>query len=1004
MLMSLSRRRRTGGGFLLAAALAVLFALFTIAIALHWMGASARSAYMASEAQFEAEQSLHAQMAEKGAKLQQVDQPPAPTALEVGVKVDADSREQIAPPAYGKDIFGAAGQKAKGFAQNASYYDSAITKVFTDYPVAPWHSLFAFKPTSWRVDYATYLTRRYVSSYSADFPFAAYAPEGKITVKQAAAWSNPALTEAAADPTGALSGVPVSLAAKDDVTVSDAFPLGEVWSAQGQVKLPKGSGAVAWRLKPPVAIGVGQSYADRLVAQITDAMGQLSSAADAGDKTANVITGIDIGDFIDVLFGDVEKMQTLFSMRNALKFPLPILPGFASQPPHYQLIFHMPYAPDLSGGAKLDASMLPQLDKAKVDALIAAKEKLDNLKAQLQKAIDEFNANPIDLLKDKVDSLTTAVKDAQSVVDSLTAEINAQNQAATTALKALAEGSDQGALTRADEDASGLDDDGDTGYCYSQVFKALWGMMEGLIDAMKTGNGRSIMSKMVHEVRLIYFGRPSNVAVIDTDGGKLAMKATWVVPRGRTLKFAGDFSIQGDLWVQRGAVLNVIGNLTVAPPGVVSDTDPLKPSGRVVLEEGASIVVGGNFTCQGGPRFGSVLTCGPFQQVHPLTSAILANGSVTIPNGIYSSAVLDEMTASLAGSDMLKAPFTSLVPNAGKVAGPFHRRKPYIASYATIIGIVVPVPFIGILVFPEPTAQTNLHVPIFRMMSLAYAGMLNATFGENLFTHCDWWVFGDGVVPALPKVDPTALAGVVKAVANAFPTLATNIASWLGDLLTNVVTELVTTLVTKLSEEIISKLLEAVPYGSIVSGAVKAGMDKLTQAITDKIKEGIQKGIEAVSGVDITQANLVEGGVVEQLKQAVKGVLDSGALAALSHECAGVLVFGRNGVSVGTSGGAPIAAGMFVSDKDIVIGTDFVVGSLLSAHGSITAKNVLYYPYYTRASLPIPSDPAPGTGGWLQKAIDHPAYGGDMYGENETPGAVDIGLPVQHVTAGGWDK
>lgn len=1001
---SIVRRRGTRGGFLLAAALAVLFALFTVAIALHWTGASARASYMASEAQFEAEQALQAQMAEKGSKLQQVDEPSVGVALEVGVKADADSHEQVAPPGYGKDIFGAAGQKAKGFTQNASYYDSAVTKVFTDYSVAPWHSLIAWKPSTWRVDFASYLTRRYVSSYSADFPFAAYAPEGKITVKQAAAWSNPSLTDAAADPAGALSGVPVSLGAKDDITVSEAFPVGDVYSAQGPIKLPKGSGGVAWHHKPPLALGVGQSYADRLVAQITDAMGQLSSAADAGDKTANVITGIDIGDFLDVLFGDVAKMQTLFSMRNALKFPLPILPSFASQPPHYQLIFHMPYAPDFAGGGKLDASQLPQLDRAKADALIAAKEKLDKLKAELQKAIDAYSANPIDALKDKVDSLTNAVKDAQAVVDSLTAEVNAQLDSLNTALKALVEGSDQGAATRAEEDASGLDDEGDPGYCYSQVFKALWGIMEGLIDAMKSGDGQSVMKKIVHEVRLIYFGRPSNVAVIDTDGGKLAMKATWVVPRGRTLKFSGDFSIQGDLWVQRGAVLSVTGNLNVAPPGPVSDTDPLKPSGRVVLEEGASIVVGGSFTCQGGPRFGSVLTCGPFQQVHPLTSSILANGAVTIPYGIYSSAVLDEMAASLAGTDVLKAPFTSLVPNAGKVAGPFHRRKPYVASYATIIGIVVPVPFIGIVVFPEPTTQENLHVPVFRMMSLAYAGMLNATFGENLFTHCDWWVFGDGVVPALPKVDPTALAAAVQAVAGAFPQLATNIASWLGDLLTDVVTELVTTLVTKLSEEIISKLLDAVPYGSLVSGAVKAGMDKLTQALTDKIKEGIQKGIEAVSGVDINQANLVEGGVVEQLKQAVKSVLDAGILAALSHECAGVLVFGRNGVSVGTSGGAPIAAGMFVSDKDVTIGTETVVGSLLSAHGDISAKNVLYYPYFTRASLPIPSDPTPGSGGWLQKAIDHPAYGGDMYGANETPGAVDIGLPVQHVTAGGWDK
>lgn len=56
---------------------------------------------MANEAQLEAKQSLHAQMAEKGTKLQQVDAPPAPSSLEVAVKVEAGSREYIAPAAYG---------------------------------------------------------------------------------------------------------------------------------------------------------------------------------------------------------------------------------------------------------------------------------------------------------------------------------------------------------------------------------------------------------------------------------------------------------------------------------------------------------------------------------------------------------------------------------------------------------------------------------------------------------------------------------------------------------------------------------------------------------------------------------------------------------------------------------------------------------------------------------------------------------------------------------------
>jgi hypothetical protein len=48
------------------------------------------------------------------------------------------------------------------------------------------------------------------------------------------------------------------------------------------------------------------------------------------------------------------------------------------------------------------------------------------------------------------------------------------------------------------------------------------------------------------------------------------------------------------------------------------------------------------------------------------------------------------------------------------------------------------------------------------------------------------------------------------------------------------------------------------------------------------------------------------------------------------------------------------AAGLFISEGNLTVQTREVVGCLISKNGNIKAKRLLYYPYFTRASLNVP--------------------------------------------------
>src|SRR5690606_170958 len=116
-------------------------------------------------------------------------------------------------------------------------------------------------------------------------------------------------------------------------------------------------------------------------------------------------------------------------------------------------------------------------------------------------------------------------------------------------------------------------------------------------------------------------------------------------------------------------------------------------------------------------------------------------------------------------SDFVRPVFDWFVPTAAKLRGPFATRTCWFASFAQtwvyfdiIAEALDTVPGIGELLslaagpYPLPMPYDNCQRFLFKWISQFYVWELNATLGENLVTHADWWVLGTGFVPAIPKV------------------------------------------------------------------------------------------------------------------------------------------------------------------------------------------------------------------------------------------------------------
>ncbi len=190
------------------------------------------------------------------------------------------------------------------------------------------------------------------------------------------------------------------------------------------------------------------------------------------------------------------------------------------------------------------------------------------------------------------------------------------------------------------------------------------------------------------------------------------------------------------------------------------------------------------------------------------------------------------------------------------------------------------------------------------------------------------------------------------------------------------------------------------PVAGFVYSATAA--EKVDEAVT-KIVDDTYGNL--VSGLT-TKLNLSSNGSIDNLYNYLETQLTSASADTLLPESSGVLVYGKQSVECG----GLISSGWFVSQGNITMTSLYTVGSLLSTQGDITAKNVLYNPYFTKASLYLPEKLLPGGPGiddlddFWANAVNF-KYGKTLHDSRGSgPKALAIGRKSCFTSAAGWSS
>lgn len=524
-----------------------------------------------------------------------------------------------------------------------------------------------------------------------------------------------------------------------------------------------------------------------------------------------------------------------------------------------------------------------------------------------------------------------------------------------------------------------------------------------------------------NEVRLINFGEPdcptAEIFQFENSGEDTLAKGftsecTWNVPQGRSLALKGNVTIKGDLWVQRGACLHVQGNLRLLRPPARSYRvidNPLNPSGRIFLEPGATLLVDGNLDVEGGSAlFGSVVIEAPLGQASAITSAILCQGDVKLKYGVHPGISLDNLVGYVAETtgqgelkkvhrQLLQPLLTQVAPNVAKIFGPFHIRKPYLASSATTLSLYFIIPGPGP---PYP----NIMVKVFRVLAAAYGITLNASLGENLYTQSDWWLFGEGAVPIVPRVDAETLLDSLKKIQFKLP-LAKDPAAFfksrLQDFVNKVVVRITTDVISTCIGEVIKAMTSVLQGGKQATAALGVVIDGVLAQFQTSLEELIEE-IKREFELAVTDAvkDLVVKPLLELVKDLNRQILASVERSVLRDAPGLMIQAGGNLTIASTEEQSPLALGFFVAGKNVTIQTERCLGSIISLEGSIQARQLTFIPHFTNASLYVPEDkPDWSSAAWPKAAIEI-KYGKDF----DNGKSVEIGPSLFHLSAQGWTQ
>lgn len=957
-------RRHASGGNILAMAMAFMFVLITIVIALHTSQSRAARTVTQAEAELQFRQAYEFTVAQllKGGET-----------LPAQLRVKAESAllgDNDMPVGYATKLWsGLPNWNPK------------------DQPYAPGHRTYKLTPKT--NDSALSVFEKNTAWMVAHDQggYAAYAPNGSLTLKGAKGWANPNFTDER-PVAEAYSGVPILLGAKKGIEVNE-MPYGIAYSMEGPLDLGTSTSDLALGFISPLPL---RAYEKELKETLNQARTKLEGAAASGNKTNDIKGGVlaTVGGVLDMLTsGDASKLNV--TLEQGMKFPFPMIPGFSATVPgvFFEFWFHMPYPPDYyTPGASDDgdgakAGEKVQKLKNEIDAL---NNEIASLNAQIAATSDEDDRDELidkrDARQDELDSKYDEMKVIQEQLEGISgsAKANILDNSSPQDVPA----------TRAEDIDIPIPDSGLPGWNYGKLLSKMLDLLTSTI----TGDLKGIAESVTADVRLFHFGSKENKPEFKFSDGFFC-DASFTVPQGRSFRYDGKMEISGDLWLQKGSVMQVTGDLKVSHPDPGSgSSNPLDPCGKIVMEEGATLIVGGDLKMGGDPKFGSLWVCSPPTHIAPVTSAIFTAGSTTIPYGSYSATNLEDMVRSIGGLDGLADAFrvltTDLAPNLSKIAGPFHSRQPYFASYATTFQLTIVYTIVGPIPIPTPIPlpKKNILIPLFRALTMVYSSSLNMGLGENLYQHSDWWVFGDGVVPAMIKLNPLAsLNGLKHLNLSALnPNIDWN--DYLTQFATSVVKDAAKFAIVDVGKKLVTTVMASVlPGGSAISTVIEQVLDTVSSKISTFDNFG-----EVVTNAAITPILNELEGIKAKLDQEIEHSLQEAYL----REVGGALIYADTITVGGLSDEPRLMAGMLVAEHNISVESKTFVGSLTSFQGNITAPEVYFTPLFTRASLYVPK--ATATNAFARAAQFE--YGKAF----DSKQAADITTGVWQVTTEGWSR
>jgi len=792
--------------------------------------------------------------------------------------------------------------------------------------------------------------------FSHTFPYGLYAPNGSIEASTISSFSNPIEYESNQE-ISEESGRPVDICALNNIIVSDYYSSGRAFSQSGTVSLPQGADA-------PGAVGFSghpnpkNPWTD-LASNLSTLGNQIASGA--LDKTEFLDDELfTLAHLKDIFSGNASDLISIFGVGQACKVPFFPIPAVQDDAPLLFVFYiHHPYPVDFSGVAR---------DSDDSERLKEIGQELDEKQAELvkkQKELEEEEGKK-DPDQSKVDSLKGDISDLKSDIESL------KKEAKDLSDKISREGDDLKKKLSASKVPETAVEDAEqvtTGWAYLYIIGDLVQIVFDLVS------GKNPLDDIFIPTRVVHLGGSDPGWEWEED--KIDMKANLTVPPGRTLKITkSEVSVRGDIYLQKGALLTVDGNLSVERPSSWSDFKGVDtvgvegyPKGRVIIEEGASLVVSGDLNVNGGTYHeGSVLVSSAYGPNKAITRLIQAGGNINLKYGISPVVTLGDLVDELGKDDSsLKGFnddfFTPLIedvfPVIGKLpyVGSWQWRPSWFAKYATTFEFVPLLEEFGLGgPWPIPLPYDNCLRKVFKYVSIMYAVELNAFIGDNLYTQSTFWFFGRGVTPVFLKVYPDLVKDDLDGLdwgKITVDALEKEAERFLKDDMPKFAANIVENLITEIMKKMIESLIPFKPPscggGGEGGGEGEEDDDAGPAAAIKKFaKEFLQDVLKEFGG--IVQRSFQK--VLLTMKNDVYSKLDSGdSEYSLKRQLPGVAVRAGGEINIGKEATSMLATGLFLAKGNITIESNETIGAVISTDGNVNVQKFSHYPYFERISV-----------------------------------------------------